>query len=261
MLNEKCQWGEGEITKLQLKTFERVLDSLFSKLNIDVAFTKHFFDRLNDKRNRKQITLCELSQIFSDVYKKFGLHLRQIGDSHREVEEIIKSTSSHINIPFILKWDKHKNEIILVTKTIMRKRNFKASNKVLRVESFKEFLMNEFWTRDKKKLHEILRNIRQVEKKISEKRKLEILKRIKKLYDDHIQDDEVIDYDVHNEYDAIIYKPAKYKIQSVLNKIPKNKEEQKLVFALYKYFTSNEVVGFQDSNKTEKLLKKEMRIK
>jgi hypothetical protein len=139
-MNEDCSWGNDPITKSQLRTIERVFDSLFSKLNIDIKFTNHFFDRLNDARNKEQITVCELSSIFTELYKKYGLHLQKIGNSHKETQEIIKSHNSKINIPIAIKWDSRKNEIVLVTKTIMRKKDFKGRNAVLRVESFRTFL-------------------------------------------------------------------------------------------------------------------------
>ena len=139
MLNERCEFGEGKITRQQLNSLERALDQLFASLGIEVEFTKHFFDRVNHERNKRQITLCELSQLFSNLYKKFGLHLQQIGDT-KEVDEVVKSVSTNINIPFHIKWNPRKREIELIAKTIMRKKDFKTRTKVLRVESYKQFM-------------------------------------------------------------------------------------------------------------------------
>lgn len=139
MLNERCEFGEGKITRQQLNSLERALDQLFASLGIEIEFTKHFFDRVNHERNKRQITLCELSQLFSSLYKKFGLHLQQIGDT-KEVDEVVKSVSTNINIPFHIKWNPRKREIELIAKTIMRKKDFKTRTKVLRVESYKQFM-------------------------------------------------------------------------------------------------------------------------
>ena len=42
---------EREITKSDLDQVERYADKLFGALKIDVEFTKHFMDRVNDARN------------------------------------------------------------------------------------------------------------------------------------------------------------------------------------------------------------------
>lgn len=127
------------ITKQQLKVIEKHLDKLFKDLEIDVEFTSHFLDRLNDVRNGKQITVSELVSIYSNVHDKYGKELNTV-KTDEQIEEVIKSINTQINIPFILRWDKSKKMIEMVAKTIMRKANFQTSNKVLTVESFKEFL-------------------------------------------------------------------------------------------------------------------------
>ena len=47
------------------------IDSLV-QLDIDVEFTRHFLDRVNDVRNKMQITSAELTRLFKQSYKKFG---------------------------------------------------------------------------------------------------------------------------------------------------------------------------------------------
>lgn len=141
----QCAWGNDTISKHELKTFERVIDGLFNKLNIDVVFTNHFYDRLNDVRNKEQITLCELSSIFTSLFKKYGKHLEDAGRSHSDIEEMVKSISTNINIPFVLKWDKRTHKVDLVTKTIMRKKNFKTTTRTLRVENMLEKSYHELY--------------------------------------------------------------------------------------------------------------------
>lgn len=128
---ESCKFGEDEITRQELKTLESVLDKLFEGLGIDIEFTRHFHDRVNDARNKKQITLCELSNIFQSLYRKYGTQLTKEPD---EIEELIKSISTNINIPVVLEWNFRSKKIELIAKTVMRKKNFKTRDKVLRVE-------------------------------------------------------------------------------------------------------------------------------
>ena len=52
------------VTQGDLQKLEDYADRLFSRVGIDVAFTRHFLDRVNDERNQKQITVGELIRIF-----------------------------------------------------------------------------------------------------------------------------------------------------------------------------------------------------
>ncbi len=56
-----------EITKSQLDAIEVYADKLFAKLGIDIEFTKHFLDRVNDKRNIKPISVPELVGMFNQL--------------------------------------------------------------------------------------------------------------------------------------------------------------------------------------------------
>ena len=126
-----------KISKIQLQVIEKSLDKMFAKLGIDVEFSGHFLDRINDPRNEKQITISELINIYNSLYDKFGI---KISKTPEEIEEVIKSLSTDINIPVNIQHNKKTNNIEMVAKTIMRKKNFKTPNKILQVESFKEFI-------------------------------------------------------------------------------------------------------------------------
>lgn len=134
---------EKEITKKELNDLERELDKLWDKVGIDIEFTRHFFDRVNDTRNQKQITISELEDIFRKTFKKHG---KKISNNvfkvktEKEIEAILEDINTNINIPFVLQWNARKEELELISKTVMRKKNFKSSNKKFRVESFKSFL-------------------------------------------------------------------------------------------------------------------------
>ena len=64
--------SERFVTASDLNQVEKYADRLFAKVGVDVEFTRHFVDRVNDERNKKQISVAELVRIFNKVYQKFG---------------------------------------------------------------------------------------------------------------------------------------------------------------------------------------------
>jgi hypothetical protein len=118
------------ITKKELDEVEKYVDRLFSKIDVDVNFTRHFLDRVNDRRNVKQISTAELIRIFRETYKKYGAIIPTLGD---DAQAVLKDMQTDINIPFVLNYNK-RGEIELVSKTVMRKKGFRTSNPVLTVE-------------------------------------------------------------------------------------------------------------------------------
>jgi len=117
---------EEVLTKRQLNSLETVLDNLFAKLNIDIEFTRHFLDRVNDTRNKTPITFRELAKLFTDVYKKHGLKISQLPS---EAEGVLTDMSTAINTPFIIVHNKRTKMLELINKTVMRKPNFTTKNK------------------------------------------------------------------------------------------------------------------------------------
>ena len=85
------------ITKEDLNKLEKFADEMFGKLGIDVNFTKHFLDRVNDERNKKQITYEELSRLFREEYSKWGKKIAQLGP---DKEAILKDMKTNINLSF-----------------------------------------------------------------------------------------------------------------------------------------------------------------
>ena len=116
------------ITQKQLNAIESYADRLFRAVDIDVEFTRHFIDRVNDSRNKKQITQSELIRLFKQTYKKHGKQIPQMGD---EAQAVIRDMQTDINMQFVLAYDNRNKELDLVAKTIMRKKGFKTSNKKL----------------------------------------------------------------------------------------------------------------------------------
>jgi hypothetical protein len=125
----------GPITKIQLDVLEKAIDKVFNKIGIDVEFTKHFLDRVNDPRNDDQISLRELGQLFVKGYKKWG---RQIAKMPIDSQAVMKDLSTALNIPFVI--NKGKQGKDMIAKTIMRKQNFNTPDMELPVESINEEL-------------------------------------------------------------------------------------------------------------------------
>ena len=121
--------GSSELTSKDLDTVEKYADKLYKSLGVDIAFTRHFLDRVNDTRNVKQITVAELIRLFKQSFKKYGKQIPKLGN---DAQAVLNDIKTDINMPFVLKWD--GKEFELIAKTIMRKKDFKTSNKKLSFE-------------------------------------------------------------------------------------------------------------------------------
>jgi hypothetical protein len=125
---------ERQITKSDLDQIEKYADKLFAKVGIDVNFTRHFLDRVNDERNKKQITTAELTRLFKQSYAKHG---KKISNMNPDAEAVLKDMKTDVNMPFVLKYDPKNQEIDLVAKTVMRKKGFKTPDPEFTVEMLK----------------------------------------------------------------------------------------------------------------------------
>ena len=114
--------AEKKITQSDIDQIEKYADRLFASLDIDVEFTRHFMDRVNDARNIKQITVAELIRLFKQAYRRYGKKIAKMPD---QANAVINDMKTNINLPFVLKYK--KGEIELVAKTVMRKKNFTTS--------------------------------------------------------------------------------------------------------------------------------------
>ena len=132
---------DKKITQSDLDALEIFADRIFGKVGIDVEFTRHFLDRVNDDRNGEQITGSELTRLFKQEYKKWGKPIAQMGP---DAEAVMKDLQTDINMPFALRWDRDNNELDLIVKTVMRKKDFKTSNKEFPVESLDDEELSEW---------------------------------------------------------------------------------------------------------------------
>ena len=72
--------GDAKISKTDLDNVEKYADRLYKAVGVDVEFTRHFLDRVNDARNKKQITMAELIRLFKQSFKKHGKKIAALRD-------------------------------------------------------------------------------------------------------------------------------------------------------------------------------------
>jgi len=118
-----------DVTQKQLQDLEKFGDRLLAKFKIDIEFTRHFADRMNDSRNKPAITVAELQKVFKKIAKRKAVEIRQNPDS----EAVLKDMQADLNLPIVINYNKDKDEYEVVNKTIMRKKNFGTSDKVIKV--------------------------------------------------------------------------------------------------------------------------------
>ena len=118
-----------DVSRSDLDQIEKYADRLFAAVGIDVEFTRHFLDRVNDERNKKPINTAELIRLFRLTYKKHGKKIPKMGP---DAQAVIRDMETDINMPFVLNIDK-SGMIDMVAKTVMRKKDFKTSNPKLNV--------------------------------------------------------------------------------------------------------------------------------
>ena len=122
-----------DITKRDLDQIEKYADKLFGAVGIDVEFTRHFVDRVNDVRNKTPITTSELVRLFKQSFKKYGKKIAKLGP---DAEAVINDIKTDINMPFVL--DLKGGKLELIAKTVMRKKDFKTSGPKLTFEELSE---------------------------------------------------------------------------------------------------------------------------
>ena len=118
-----------DVSKSDLDQVEKYADKLFAAVGIDVEFTRHFLDRVNDERNKKPINTAELIRLFRLTYKKYGKKIPKMGP---DAQAVIHDMETDINMPFVLNVDK-SGMLDMVAKTVMRKKDFKTTNPKLNV--------------------------------------------------------------------------------------------------------------------------------
>jgi len=121
---------EAKISQSEINNLERFADRILNKYGVDIEFTRHFVDRLNDARNNPDIKIAELQKFFKKIQRNKA---RNIVKQKDQTDAVLKDMETNLNLP--IKIIKKGNEFEVINKTIMRKRNFHVgSSKTIRYE-------------------------------------------------------------------------------------------------------------------------------
>jgi hypothetical protein len=124
----KTKANESSINEIPMGDLKKIDKFADKQLNpVDVVLTgKHFFDRLNDPRNGKEVSNAELIGFF----KRLGKKKKEFVNFLNQYNQVVaKDNRTNLNIPFM----KQANKVI--AKTIMRKDDFKTSDPEYKFES------------------------------------------------------------------------------------------------------------------------------
>ena len=164
ILKEGVEVQLDEIPMADLVKIDKYADKQLNP--VDVVLTdKHFFDRLTDPRNKKEISQAELIGFFKRLGKKkkdFVNFLNLYG------QIVAKDNRSKINIPFM----KQANKVI--AKTIMRKDDFKTPDPEYKFENINSFYYDDL----KSYVYKRRGEINKVFKNLSDKQKGEYLEKL-----------------------------------------------------------------------------------
>ncbi len=119
---------EGTVNEMPMADLQKIDKFADKQLNpVNVVLTgQHFFDRLNDPRNGKEVTNAELIGFF----KRLGKNKKEFVKFLNQYNQIVvKDDRTNLNIPFMKQANK------LIAKTIMRKDDFKSSDAKYTIES------------------------------------------------------------------------------------------------------------------------------
>ena len=120
------------LTVAHMKAFEQFVDRMFKKFNVNFEFTKHFRERMTDSRNDPCIDMKELAGMIQKIYKKY-----QNGDKSLskfiDAEAVIKDMQTDLNMPIAVEYDRKNDELVVISKTIMRKKNFRTPNPEIKI--------------------------------------------------------------------------------------------------------------------------------
>ena len=126
-LNKKEDISQSDVDNL-----EKFADRILKKYNIDIEFTRHFVDRLNDPRNSPEIKVAELQRFFKKIQRNKGTNIK----NNPDVEAVLKDMSTNLNLPVVIKTKGSGFEV--TNKTIMRKKDFKTTSKIIRYEDYRK---------------------------------------------------------------------------------------------------------------------------
>jgi predicted kinase/nicotinic acid mononucleotide adenylyltransferase len=120
---------DEKVNQSQIDQLEKFADRILAKYDIDVEFTRHFVDRLNDPRNNPEIKVAELQKFFKKIQKNKGKDIK----SNPDTQVVLKDLTTNLNLPVVINYKDGEFEV--VNKTIMRKKDFKTPDKTIQYEN------------------------------------------------------------------------------------------------------------------------------
>jgi hypothetical protein len=120
------------LTTAHMNAFEQFVDKMFAKFNIDFEFTKHFRERMSHERNDPCIDMKELASMIQKIYKKYQNGEKSLS-KFVDAEAVIKDIQSDLNMPVAIEYDRKKDDLVVIAKTIMRKKNFRSPDPEIKV--------------------------------------------------------------------------------------------------------------------------------
>ena len=126
----------AKFSQKDVDDIEKFADRILKKYGIDIEFTRHFVDRLNDPRNNPEIKVAELQRFFKKIQRVKGTKIKNpqnFINNGNEIQAVLKDIDSNLNLPVVIKYDDEK--FTVTNKTIMRKKDFKTSNKIIAYEN------------------------------------------------------------------------------------------------------------------------------
>ena len=117
---------EKDVSRKDINDLEKFADRILKKYGVDIEFTKHFVDRMNDPRNSPEIKVSELQRFFKKIQKNKAKNII----NNPDIQAVLKDMSTNLNLPVVIK-TKGDDSFEVTNKTIMRKKDFKTTSKVI----------------------------------------------------------------------------------------------------------------------------------
>ena len=132
MKKKTKEMQKENVSQREINDLEKFADRILKKYGVDIEFTKHFVDRLNDPRNTPEIKVSELQKFFKKIQRNKAKNIINNPDT----EAVLKDMSTNLNLPVVIKTK--GNDFEVTNKTIMRKQNFSTPNKLIKYEDVRK---------------------------------------------------------------------------------------------------------------------------
>jgi hypothetical protein len=87
---------------------------------------------MSHERNDPCIDMKELAAMIQKIYKKYQGGEKSL-NKFVDAEAVIKDLQTNLNMPIAVEYDRKNDELVVIAKTIMRKKNFRTPNPEIKV--------------------------------------------------------------------------------------------------------------------------------